>query len=80
MIGSSVIIFGTNFSPVFTENKVEFNGTRSIVLDSTSTRLTVTVPAKATSGPIAVIVNDVAVFTVDHFTVIDRQSKNFSIL
>ncbi len=56
-IGTLVTITGTNFSPVLSENIVWFGAVRANVTASTTTHLTVTVPAGATYQPISVTVN-----------------------
>jgi hypothetical protein len=53
-----VTISGKNFNPSLSTNLVLFNGKKATVLQATSTSLTVSVPADATSGYIKVIVNN----------------------
>ncbi len=53
-VGNSIMIMGTNFSPVRSNNKVSFNGVSALVTAATPTALTVTVPEGATAGPITV--------------------------
>jgi hypothetical protein len=53
-IGSSVVLTGTNFSTVSTDNLVQFNGTTATVTSSTATTINTTVPLNATSGKISV--------------------------
>jgi sugar lactone lactonase YvrE len=55
--GAEVVITGTNFSTVPTENQVSFNGTPSPVKEATATQLTLAAPAGATSGAIVLSVN-----------------------
>jgi hypothetical protein len=55
-VGKTVTITGTNFDPTATNNVVTFNGTAAPVTSSTPTQIVTTVPAGATSGPIAVTV------------------------
>ncbi|OGT33819.1 MAG: hypothetical protein A2W28_12745 [Gammaproteobacteria bacterium RBG_16_51_14] len=55
--GSIVLISGEGFSPDATKNTVTFNSIGAGVIFSTSTTLTVTVPAGAVTGPVRVIVN-----------------------
>lgn len=50
--GSTVIISGTNLS---SPTRVEFNGSAASLISSSSTRLTVSVPASANSGYITVV-------------------------
>ncbi len=54
--GTTVVITGTNFDPVPANNTVMFNGATAVVSASTSTSITVKVPAAATTGPITVTV------------------------
>jgi hypothetical protein len=74
MVGATVTITGTNFSAVRTENIVSFNGTICTVSAATTTTLTVTVPQKATSGIVKVIVNNHTV-TGPVFTVIPTPTS-----
>lgn len=68
---ASVTITGTNFlSGDLIGNKVKFNGTDAIVSAATSTQLTVTVPATATTGKITVSVNGISASSVNDFEVI----------
>jgi len=53
-IGTPVTISGTGFSAVASENTVTFNGVAATVASATATQIVATVPAGATSGPIAV--------------------------
>jgi len=53
--GLSVTITGTKYLTNSAEDKVLINGIPAAVTAATSTRLTITVPADATSGPIQVI-------------------------
>jgi uncharacterized protein (DUF2141 family) len=52
--GTSVVLTGSNFSSIFAENSVKFNGAAATVTAATPGSLTVTVPAGATTGPISV--------------------------
>src|SRR5258708_11317759 len=52
--GSTVIVSGTGFSSAAAQNAVTFNGVAASVTVATPSQITVTVPASATSGPIAV--------------------------
>lgn len=54
-IGSTVTITGTNFSTTLSENEVRFNGIAAEVSESTTTTITTTVPAGATTGNVTVI-------------------------
>ncbi|MBS0571464.1 MAG: IPT/TIG domain-containing protein [Proteobacteria bacterium] len=53
-IGTTVTIQGQGFSSTASNNTVTFNGTAATVVSTTTTQLTVTVPAGATTGPITV--------------------------
>lgn len=68
-IGSPVVITGTGFSTTASDNAVEFNGTAAIISASTTTTLTTTVPAGATTGSIKVTVSCVSVTSSTNFTV-----------
>ena len=52
--GATVSIFGKGFATTPSANTVAFNGAHADVLSATATRLTVTVPAAAVSGPVGV--------------------------
>lgn len=52
--GITVTIYGTGFSTTPSQNTVTFNGTTATVTASTATSITTSVPAGATTGPIAV--------------------------
>ena len=54
--GTTITITGTNFDVGPVNNVVTFNGTAAPVTSSTPTQIVTTVPAGATSGPIAVTV------------------------
>ncbi|MNL81137.1 IPT/TIG domain protein [compost metagenome] len=54
MPGTPVVIEGSNFDPIISNNQVHFNGTPAAITSGTSRRLTVTVPAGATSGDVTV--------------------------
>jgi ribosomal protein L21E len=56
IIGSTVIISGTNFSTTASIDTVRFNGVLAVVINATSTALTVKVPPNTTTGPITVSV------------------------
>lgn len=69
LVGSTVIITGTNFSTVPANNTVRFNGTQATVTASTSTSLTVTVPVGATTGLISVVVGGLTANSGTSYTV-----------
>jgi YD repeat-containing protein len=52
--GIPVTISGTGFSSTIGQNSVSFNGTPATVTSATQTQIVATVPAGATTGPIAV--------------------------
>ena len=53
-VGNTVTLTGTNFDPTPANNIVKFNGIAAVVTASTSTSITTTVPAGATTGTITV--------------------------
>ena len=53
-VGSSVTIYGTDFSSTPSQNSVTFNATAATVTSSTTTQIVATVPAAATTGSIGV--------------------------
>lgn len=68
-IGTSVTITGTNFSTTPGNNTVRFNGTTSVVMASTATSITTTVPTGATTGKISVTVACNTATSTNNFTV-----------
>ena len=54
--GAIVVIHGAHFSPVGTDNKVDFNGAAASVQAASETQLTVTVPELASSGDVTVTI------------------------
>ncbi|EZH75857.1 hypothetical protein ATO12_03445 [Aquimarina atlantica] len=70
IIGTEVIITGTNFSTVTTGNEVKFNGIAATVSAATSNSLTVTVPEGATTGKIVIKVDGQEVMSTTDFIVI----------
>ncbi|HMJ70118.1 MAG TPA: FG-GAP-like repeat-containing protein [Cyclobacteriaceae bacterium] len=67
--GTTVVITGTNFDPVPAGNTVTFNGITAVVSASTTTSITTTVPASATTGPIVVSVSGNTATSATDFTV-----------
>jgi subtilisin family serine protease len=61
-IGTSVTIFGTNFSPVASNNIVYFGAVRATVVAASVTNLAVTVPVGATYAPITETVNGLVAY------------------
>ena len=53
VVGTGVTIYGTGFSTTANQNSVTFNGVAATVTSATATRIVTTVPAGATTGPIA---------------------------
>jgi len=53
-VGTAVTIFGTGFSATASQNTVTFNGTPATVTSATPTQIATSVPAGASTGPIAV--------------------------
>ncbi len=68
IIGATVTITGTNFSPTPANNTVTFNGVPSVVTASTATSITTSVPAGATIGPIRVTVAGQIGVSASNFT------------
>ncbi len=68
-INESVTITGSNFSTSPPNNIVEFNGTSAVVLASTSTTITTSVPAGATTGKITVTIDCNTATSVNDFIV-----------
>ncbi|MBL7865248.1 MAG: VCBS repeat-containing protein, partial [Cyclobacteriaceae bacterium] len=74
LAGSTVTISGTNFDPFPANNLVEFNGVAGLVSSSTSTSISVEVPALATTGNIAVTVRCKTATSGSAFTVCTTPS------
>ncbi|MEM9361454.1 MAG: IPT/TIG domain-containing protein [Bacteroidota bacterium] len=53
-VGETVIITGANFGTTANENTVSFNGVEATINEASETRLEVTVPEGATTGPLTV--------------------------
>jgi len=69
-VGAVVIIRGTGFSTTPSQNTVAFNGVAATVSAASTTRLTVSVPATATTGTISVTTPSGFATSVASFTVI----------
>lgn len=69
VLGSTVTIFGTNFSTTPANNSVSFNGTPATVTASTPTSITTTVPTGASSGTITVAVGGQTATSSNSFVV-----------
>lgn len=68
-VGTEVTITGTNFSTVAEENTIKVNDMEVAVKSSSSTTITIDIPADATSGQITVEVNGIIATSSDSFTV-----------
>ncbi len=68
-VGTTVIITGTNFSTIPTNNIVYFGATQATVIAATSIQLTVVVPVGATYQSISVLVNGLTAFSSKPFAV-----------
>jgi len=64
--GSSVVITGTNFTSV---SAVKFNGTSSVFTGNSSSQITATVPAAATTGTLSVVTGGGTATSAGTFTV-----------
>ncbi len=69
LVGTTVVITGTNFSTTSAENVVKFNGIAATVTNATSTQLTTTVPAGASTGKLSLTVSGNTIQSTTHFTV-----------
>lgn len=67
--GSTVTLSGTGFGTLAIQDTVWFNGIAAAVVQASATRLTVVVPATATSGPIRVSTLGGTVASTQAFTV-----------
>jgi N-acetylneuraminic acid mutarotase len=76
--GTVVTLTGTNFDLIATNNQVWFNNTLAVVSAATATQLTVTVPAGATTGVIAVKVNGVNITSATDFIVTNPAISEWS--
>lgn len=68
-VGITVTISGTNFDTTPSNNIVKFNGTTAVVMASTATSITTTVPVGATTGKISVTVGTNTATSTNDFTV-----------
>ena len=66
-VGTSVTITGTNFSTIAANNIVYFGATKATVTATTTTQLTVTVPAGVTYQPITVTVGGLTAYSSKPF-------------
>jgi YD repeat-containing protein len=68
-VGTTVNVFGANFSSDPAQDSVMFNGVTANIISATATKLVVSVPAGATSGTLAISSPAGSVTTTDSFTV-----------
>jgi hypothetical protein len=68
--GATITITGTNFSTTLANNAVTINGVAANVTAATATQLTITVPANATTGKIAVSLSTLTVTSANDFEVL----------
>ncbi len=68
--GAGVIISGTNFSSIASENKVWINGVEATIRSVSNTTILTSVPVGATTGPITVSVNGGEAAAGPSFTVL----------
>ena len=73
-VGSSVVIKGTNFSGA---SVVWFNGTNAAFTLNSSSQITATVPADATTGPVSVIAPGGLATSAANFTVTQEGKPGF---
>ena len=74
-VGSSVTLYGANFATQASGDAVPFNGTPASVSAATSTSLTVTVPAGATTGRLTVTVEGKTATSATDFTVTSSSTS-----
>src|SRR5436309_2234715 len=74
-MGDTVVIIGTGFDPTPANNVARFNGTPAGVVSAETTRLTVQVPAGATSGPIGATTPAGSATSAQSFTVVGRVPR-----
>jgi uncharacterized protein (TIGR03437 family) len=67
--GTSVVISGSNFNSLASQNEVRFNGVPATVTVASATQLAVTVPANASTGKITVTTNGQSGSSTTDFTV-----------
>ncbi|AXY74205.1 hypothetical protein D3H65_09565 [Paraflavitalea soli] len=68
-VGAQVVLTGSGFDPVPTNNIVFFGGVKTNVVSATSTSLTITVPAGAAPDWISVTTNSRTAYAGKHFVV-----------
>lgn len=72
--GTEVVMSGTGFSPIASNNVVKFNGVAATVTWAAATSLRFTVPAGATTGKITIEANGQTTTSTSNFTVIPAPS------
>jgi hypothetical protein len=77
-IGASIVISGSNFSSIVSNNLVKFNGTSAIVSAATDNQLTAIVPLEVSAGPINVTVNGKTGTSTKSFTPIGPAITSFA--
>ena len=74
--GTSVTVFGNNFSAILSDNIAEFNGIAATVTSATENILTVLVPATATTGAVNVRIGSQQTISSSVFTVLTTTTCN----
>ncbi len=69
LVGTTVTISGTDFGSTLASNVLSFNGTTAAVTAYSSTTVTTTVPAGASSGPISLTVDGYTAMSATDFIV-----------
>jgi hypothetical protein len=80
-VGTIIVLSGSNFSPILTENVVKFGGTSgqtAEVIQASTTSLTVRVPVGATTGGISVVTSSNAAPLTSTFTVISNYWRKMA--
>jgi hypothetical protein len=80
MPNTLISITGQGFSPVFSDNKVMFNGKEGLVSNASQTQLNVIVPMDAQTGPVSVSINGRTAINQPVFTVIPLPVEIASIM
>ncbi|RZA00622.1 MAG: hypothetical protein EOP47_13465 [Sphingobacteriaceae bacterium] len=78
-INYSAVSISGNFSTTPGDNVVKFNGVTGIINSSSATQIVATVPAIATTGKIAVIVNGITTTSATDFKVLKMVKENYTI-
>lgn len=73
-VGTAVMINGTGFDPVLSNNVVRFNGEVAVIASGNAGLLNAIVPARATTGPITVTKGAQVASSASPFTVQDREA------